>query len=77
MTGHNRGQSSAAPSVLGYFYQCRYALLEALRRLSEGERICIGVETLGTGVTSCIVNIMVGQQSDLGEFACKNVNRSI
>lgn len=46
MTVHNRGQYSAAPSALGYFYQCRYALLEALRRLSEGERICIGIETL-------------------------------
>jgi hypothetical protein len=46
LTGHNRGQYSAAPSVLGYFYQCRYALLEALRRLPAGERICIGIETL-------------------------------
>jgi len=46
LTGHNRGQYSAAPSALGYFYQCRYALLEALRRLPEGERICIGIETL-------------------------------
>jgi hypothetical protein len=31
---------------LGYFYQCRYALLEALRRLPEGDRFCIGIETL-------------------------------
>ena len=46
MTGHNRGQYSAAPSALGYFYQCRYALLEALLRLPEGERVCIGIETL-------------------------------
>ena len=46
MTGHNRGQYSAAPSALGYFYQCRFALLEALRRLPEGERVCIGIETL-------------------------------
>lgn len=46
MTEHNRGQYSAAPSALGYFYQCRYALLEALRRLPEGERVCIGIETL-------------------------------
>ena len=37
---------AAAPSALGYFCQCRYALLEALRRLPEGERICIGIETL-------------------------------
>jgi len=41
-----RGQYSAASSSLGYFYQCRYALLEALRRLPEGERICIRIETL-------------------------------
>ena len=41
-----RGQYSAASSVLGYFYQCRYALLEALRRLPEGESVCIGIETL-------------------------------
>jgi hypothetical protein len=41
-----RGQYSAASSSLGYFYQSRYALLEALRRLPEGDRICIGIETL-------------------------------
>lgn len=46
MTENNRGQYSAGPSALGYFYQCRYALLEALRRLPEGERVCIGIETL-------------------------------
>jgi hypothetical protein len=46
LTGHNRGQYSAAPSALGYFYQCRFALLEALRRLPEGERVCICIETL-------------------------------
>lgn len=41
-----RGKYSAAPSSLGYFYQCRYALLEALRRLPEGDSISIGIETL-------------------------------
>jgi len=41
-----RGQYSAAPSSLGYFYQCRYALLEALRRLPEGDCVWIGIETL-------------------------------
>jgi hypothetical protein len=41
-----RGQYSAASSSLGYFYQCRYALFEALRRLPEGDRICICIETL-------------------------------
>ena len=39
-----RGKYSAASSSLGYFYQCRYALLEALRRLPDGDSICI--ETL-------------------------------
>lgn len=46
MSGEERGQFSAAPSSLGYFYQCRYALLEALRRLPDGDRISIGIETL-------------------------------
>lgn len=46
MSTGERGQYSAASSSLGYFYQCRYALLEALRRLPEGDRICIGIETL-------------------------------
>lgn len=41
-----RGKFSAAASSLGYFYQCRYALLEALLRLRDGDRICIGIETL-------------------------------
>lgn len=46
MSKEERGQYSAASSALGYFYQCRYALLEALRRLPEGARVCIGIETL-------------------------------
>ncbi|MGH9891093.1 MAG: ABC-three component system protein [bacterium] len=46
MSTGERGQYSAASSSLGYFYQSRYALLEALRRLPEGDRICIGIETL-------------------------------
>ena len=46
MNTENRGQYSAAPAALGYFYQCRYALLEALRRLPVGDRVCIGIETL-------------------------------
>jgi len=41
-----QGQYSAASSALGYFYQCRYALLDALRRLPEGDLVCIGIETL-------------------------------
>ena len=37
---------SGASSSLGYFYQCRYALLGALRRLREGDHITISIETL-------------------------------
>lgn len=46
MSTEMRGQYSAASPSLGYFYQCRYALFEALRRLPEGEHFCIGIETL-------------------------------
>lgn len=46
MCTDERGQYSAAASTLGYFYQCRYALLAALSRLSEGNRIRMGIETL-------------------------------
>ena len=46
MSTSKRGQYSAASSALGYFYQVRYALLDALRRLPEGERFCVGIETL-------------------------------
>jgi hypothetical protein len=46
MSGEERGEYSAASSSLGYFYQVRYALLEALRRLPEGDRLCVGIETL-------------------------------
>lgn len=41
-----RGKYSAAASTLGYIYQCRYALLNALLRLPDGDRFCIGIETL-------------------------------
>ena len=41
-----RNTHSAAPALLGYFYQCRYALLEALRRLPSENRISIAIETL-------------------------------
>ena len=46
MTSDERGQYSAAPSAMGYLYQCRFALLETLRRLSDGNRLCVGIETL-------------------------------
>ncbi len=46
MSEERRGLFSAESSALGYFYQCRIALLETLRRLPEGDHICIGIETL-------------------------------
>lgn len=45
MTGI-RSTHSAAPSLLGYSYQCRYALLEALRRLPSENRFSISIEKL-------------------------------
>lgn len=46
MTPPERGSHSAASSSLGYFYQCRYALLEALRRLPDENPISVTIETL-------------------------------
>lgn len=37
---------SAAPSLLGYLFQCRYALLESLRRLGDGPQFVVSLETL-------------------------------
>jgi len=39
-------QFSAAPSALGYIFQCRYALLESLRRLRKEEEFTVSIETL-------------------------------
>ena len=46
MTSHDQTPFSAAPSALGYLYQCRYALLAALRRLREGTDFGVSLETL-------------------------------
>lgn len=46
MGANERGQFSAAASSLGYFYQCRYALLEALQHLSDDISFSMGIETL-------------------------------
>lgn len=43
---NDRGVYSAAPSALGYLYQVRYALLESLRRLREGQEFIVSIETL-------------------------------
>ena len=37
---------SAASSALGYLYQVRYALLEALRRLRKSQEFLVNIETL-------------------------------
>lgn len=46
MVTDTRPSHSAAPSLQGYLYQCRYALLEAVRRLPSENRISISIETL-------------------------------
>lgn len=39
-------QFSAAPSAIGYIFQCRYALLESLRRLRKEMVFTVSIETL-------------------------------
>ncbi len=39
-------QFSAAPSMSGYLFQCRYALLESLNRIREEEEFSLTIETL-------------------------------
>jgi hypothetical protein len=39
-------QFSAAASAIGYLYQCRYALLESLRRLRRDDQFRVFIETL-------------------------------
>lgn len=41
-----RGSHSAASSALGYLYQCRYALLESLKRLRKDQEFLVSIETL-------------------------------
>ncbi|MGB3975866.1 MAG: ABC-three component system protein [bacterium] len=42
----HRSQYSATPSLLGYIYQCRLALLESLKRLKSDPDIVVAIETL-------------------------------
>ena len=37
---------SAAPSLVGYLFQCRYALFESLRRLRRSDQFSVSIETL-------------------------------
>lgn len=46
MNGRTPSPFSAAPSATGYLFQCRYALLESLRRLRKNENFAVSVETL-------------------------------
>jgi len=46
MTANVRTKFSAADSALGYLYQCGYALLAALERLSRGDDFALYLETL-------------------------------
>lgn len=46
MDTNDRGAHSAASSALGYLYQVRYALLEALRRLRKEQEFLVSIETL-------------------------------
>jgi len=36
----------ASASILGYIYQCRYALHEALHKLRKSEEFAVSIETL-------------------------------
>lgn len=46
MTQQPPSSFSAAPSATGYLYQCRYGLLEALRRLRDEQDFHVCIETL-------------------------------
>ena len=60
---HTRSSHSAAPSLLGYIFQCRYALLDALRRVPSENRVRIALETIDDvkfeqeGITTDILQI--------------------
>lgn len=46
MSNSRNNTFSAASSSLGYLFQCRYALLESLRRLRKSEEFVVSIETL-------------------------------
>lgn len=46
MEATDRTRYSASASLLGYIYQCRLALLEALKRLKSDPNIAVAIETL-------------------------------
>ena len=46
MKENNRNKFSAPAPALGYLYQCKYALYEALKRLRDYQEFLVSVETL-------------------------------
>lgn len=46
MSTDQENKFSATSSAIGYLYQCRFALLEGLRRLRQGEQFTLSLETL-------------------------------
>lgn len=46
MADESRGRFSAAAPALGYLYQVRYALFDALGRLANGSHFSVSIETL-------------------------------
>ncbi len=46
MRSEQESKFSAAASAVGYIYQCRFALLEGLRRLRRGDQFVVSIETL-------------------------------
>lgn len=46
MKATDKTQYSASAPLLGYFYQCRLALLETLKRLKNNPNVAVSIETL-------------------------------
>ena len=46
MASNNDNPFSAAPSLVGYLFQCKYALFESLRRLRKSQEFTVSIETL-------------------------------
>ncbi len=46
MEAHGKSKYSAAASLLGYLYQCRFALWETLKRLKTNPSVAVAIETL-------------------------------
>jgi len=60
MNIHQSTDFSAAPSLVGYLFQCRYALLESLNRLRNERQFSVSIETIDD-----VVFATEGQPPDL------------